>query len=96
MMIKWGNCMSNSINVSNGVRQGSVLSPYLFAVYIDGLSSQLNKINASCIAKNLKLNHIMYADRSGQSAIRSASATSATSTIAKVAFVFNCFFWNIA
>ena len=27
MMIKWGNCVSDSFNVSNGVRQGSVLSP---------------------------------------------------------------------
>ena len=54
--------MSNSFNVSNGVRQGSVLSPYLFAVYMDDLSSELNKVNAGCIVGNLKLNHIMYAD----------------------------------
>ena len=46
MMIKWGNCMSDSFNVSNGVRRGSVLSPNLYAVYMDDLSSELNKINA--------------------------------------------------
>ena len=62
LMIKWGNCMSDSFNASNGVRQGSVLSPYLFAVYMDDLSSELNKVNAGCIVGNLKLNHIMYAD----------------------------------
>ena len=61
MMIKWGNCMSDSFNVSNGVRQGRVLSPYLFAVYMDDLSSELNKVNAGCIVRNLKLNHV-YAD----------------------------------
>ena len=34
MMIKWGNCMSDSFDVSNGVRQDSVFSLYLFAVYM--------------------------------------------------------------
>ena len=61
MMIKWGNCVPDSFNISNGVRQGSVLSPYLFAVYMDDLSSELNMRNAGCIVGNLKLNHIMYA-----------------------------------
>ena len=46
MMIKWGNCVSDSFNVCNGVSQGSVLSPYVFAVLKDDLSSELNKINA--------------------------------------------------
>ena len=50
--------MSYSFNVSNGVRQASVLSPYLFAVYMDNLSSELNKVNAGYIVGNLKLNHI--------------------------------------
>ena len=45
MMIKWGNCMFDSFNVSNGVRQGSILSPYVFAVCMDDLSSELNKVN---------------------------------------------------
>ena len=54
--------MFDSLNVSNGVRQGSVLSPCLFAVYVDDLSKELNKINAGCIVGNLKFNHIMYAD----------------------------------
>ena len=33
--------MSNSFHVSNGVRQGGVLSPVLFAVYLDGLLEEL-------------------------------------------------------
>ena len=32
--------MSDSFSVSNGVRQGSVLFPVLFAVYLDGLLSE--------------------------------------------------------
>ena len=43
MTVKWGHCISNSFNVTNGVRQGRVLSSQLFNVYIDGLSDILNK-----------------------------------------------------
>jgi len=35
MQIKWGKHFSEPFHVSNGVRQGGVLSPYLFAVYLD-------------------------------------------------------------
>ena len=29
--------MSDSFSVSNGVRQGGILSPYMFCVYMDDL-----------------------------------------------------------
>ena len=58
MCIKWGNCFS----VGNGVRQGSLLSPYLFAVYLDDLSVLLNKASPGCYVGNLLVNHLMYAD----------------------------------
>ncbi|CAL4244830.1 unnamed protein product, partial [Meganyctiphanes norvegica] len=32
MSIRWGNIMSDSFYVSNGVRQGGILSPHLFNV----------------------------------------------------------------
>ena len=45
MCIKWGKVNSDYFNVSNGVRQGGVLSPKLFAIYIyiyiDDLSNEL-------------------------------------------------------
>ena len=37
LRVKWGSVMSESFTVMNGVKQGGVLSPVLFAVYTDGL-----------------------------------------------------------
>ena len=34
--------------VCNGVRQGSFLSPFLFAVYLDGLLVELRKSGVGC------------------------------------------------
>ena len=38
MRVRWGDCISSPFRVSNGVRQGGILSPYLFNVYMDDLS----------------------------------------------------------
>ena len=48
--------------MSNGVRQGGVLSPYLFAVYLDDLSNELNNIKAGCYIGEVLLNNLMFAD----------------------------------
>ena len=45
MRVRWDSCVSESFSVCNGVRQGSILSPFLFAVYIDGL---LNSCGVGC------------------------------------------------
>ena len=62
MCVRWGNITSGSFNVSNGVRQGGILSPLFFNVYVDDLSVQLNKLNIGCISKDMIINHLMYAD----------------------------------
>ena len=62
MKVKWGQTYSESFSVSNGVRQGGILSPYLFSVYMDDLSQKLNKVTAGCFIGNKCLNHIMFAD----------------------------------
>ena len=40
--------MSIQFSVKNGVRQGGVMSPFLFAVYMDGLLGELKDLGISC------------------------------------------------
>ena len=60
--VRWGNLVSESFSVSNGVRQGGILSPRLFAIYIDDISAVLNKLGAGCRVSDTLINHLMYAD----------------------------------
>jgi len=62
MEIKWAKDFSQPFYVSNGARQGEVLSPYLFAVYLDDLSNEINNIKAGCYIGDVLLNHLMFAD----------------------------------
>ena len=36
-MVRWNGALSNSFNTSNGVKQGGVLSPLHFSVYLNDL-----------------------------------------------------------
>ena len=62
MTVRWGHYLSNSFNVTNSVRQGGVLSPLLFNVYIDGLSDTLNKSTIGGSLGGTRINHLLYAD----------------------------------
>ena len=62
MCIRWGDAYSAKFKVTNGVRQGGIVSPYLFNVYVDELSEELNKCNVGCNLNGHLINHIMYAD----------------------------------
>ena len=46
--VMWDGTLSNSIQLSQGVRQGSVLSPMLYNVYIDGLIKRLKAQGLGC------------------------------------------------
>ncbi len=60
MHVKWGNCVSAPFSVGNGVRQGSIMSPFLLNVYMDDLSKLLNSCGTGCIVVNtiIQLNWI--------------------------------------
>jgi len=62
MQVKWGTNYTSPFTVTNGVRQGGVLSPYLFAVYLDELSIQLGSARVGCTVGNMVVNHLMFAD----------------------------------
>jgi len=62
MQVKWGTNYSSPFTVTNGVRQGGVLSPYLFAVYLDKLSIQLGSARVRWTVGNMVVNHLMFAD----------------------------------
>ena len=62
LCIRWGAEMSTYFTISNEVRQGGILSPSLFAVYMDDLSSLLNTSRIGCHIDNVCFNRAFYAD----------------------------------
>ena len=48
--------------MSNGIKQGGILSPELFNIYVDVLSTTLNEKYIGCSLKDKVVNHLYYAD----------------------------------
>ena len=62
MCIKWGQATSDYFTIFNGVKQGGILSPRFFAVYVDDLSKQFIDVRSGCLIEHQCINHVMYAD----------------------------------
>ena len=62
MCIKWGKISSTYFNVSNGVRGGGVLSPKIFAIYVDDGSLDLAMCKSECYIDDQCMSHVMYPD----------------------------------
>jgi len=61
-VVRWNDVISNSFNVTSGVRQGGILSPILFAVCVDDLLTKLGNSKMGCFISALCCNSFMYAD----------------------------------
>ena len=48
LTVKWNDTVSDYINVQNGVKQGNVLSPILYNVYMDELILRLKNSRFGC------------------------------------------------
>ena len=46
--VRWDDSISEFFSVDCGVRQGGVLSPYLFAIYIDDIVNKINSSDLGC------------------------------------------------
>jgi exonuclease III len=60
--VKWGSCSSYFFPLKAGVRQGGVLSPLLFSVYIDGVVDKIRACNVGCHIFSLNVCIFLYAD----------------------------------
>ena len=62
MNVRWKNIESDYFNVKNGTRQGSVLSPYLFCIYMRYLTNIVIKSGLGCHIAGRPVNILLYAD----------------------------------
>jgi len=60
--VRWQMCLSACYNLTVGVRQGGVLSPVLFNVYVNSVLLRLQQSNYGCVIGSQFLGCIMYAD----------------------------------
>jgi len=60
--IAWGGVLSDYFLAVNGVKQGGVLSPVLYCVYIDDLLLALSKSGVGCYIGSNFVGALAYAD----------------------------------
>ena len=57
--VKWGECLSSFVKLKTGTRQGGVISPALFSVFIDDVLIKLDKSGLGCRIRNICFNAFM-------------------------------------
>jgi hypothetical protein len=60
--VRWNGCISKCFKVRSGVRQGSVLSPVIFNVFVNMFITDLRAAGIGCTVKQMFLGCLMYAD----------------------------------
>ena len=51
--VSWSGMLSKVFTIENGVKQGGIVSPFLFCIYIDGLLRLLRESNVGCFIGNV-------------------------------------------
>src|ERR1043165_708768 len=57
--VKWGNSYSEPFKITKGVRQGGVLSPIFFSIFVDEIFETLEKTKMGCFIRNSWFNALM-------------------------------------
>lgn len=60
--VRWNDRLSHKFPISNGVKQGAVLSPKLYCTYIDGIFDLLRKNRTGCWVNGTFTGIVGYAD----------------------------------
>jgi len=58
--IFWAGVMSDNFNAFNGVKQGGVINPILFCIYIDDLLVSLSQLGVGCYSDGNFVGAIAY------------------------------------
>ena len=62
LRVRWNGVQSDAFPVSRGVRQGGVISPILFALYIDDLLYELEGVGVGFFWDDQFVGALAYAD----------------------------------
>ena len=61
-MLNGTHCYRVMFQLTRGIRQGGVLSPYLFALYVDDVMAIVEKRRTGCFYRSMCVSIVMYAD----------------------------------
>lgn len=62
LVVKWNGAVSPPMSCSNGIKQGGVISPILFCIYMDELLKRLRSSGVGCHLGNVFVGALAYAD----------------------------------
>ena len=60
--VRWGDHYSDWFSITAGVRQGGILSPDFYSIYVDDLLRRLEKLNKGCYFLRIFAAALFYAD----------------------------------
>ena len=60
--VRWGDATSDWFSIKAGVRQGGVLSPDFYCIYVDQLVQIISAMGIGCHLKDMFLSILLYAD----------------------------------